>query len=312
MERLVVEGWAPEYGSSVEQVGSLTPTEGSVDVRVEDRPWEPIEGRDDGVETVAFVDGVERIDARLVMDTDDGPVTGICGSYGVGAVVWDRTVPASEITDRRIERIAVMTRGRRVDLPAAGPGLAYRSESVPGDDPAALHDRFGEARRDAEAALTALLASRGVFVVADGTLYKPAPTAEVVGFAKSHRVSYLPGPPGAIVGRLAPGQRTPLFTIKDYRRYSWYVCLARPRFGHSWSGIARCEAPAGLAIERAAVLADRTAAVLPAVASEAHIDPRAPQNLVPIAALERDLRHHLGDPGLVLRRLRAAVQEAAA
>jgi hypothetical protein len=312
MERLVVEGWAPEYGASVEQVGDLAPVAGSVDVAVEDRPWQPVDGRDDAVETIAFVDGVERIDARLVLDTGDGPVTGICGSYGVGAVVWDRVARSSEITERRIERLAVMSQGREAAIPPAGPALTYRTESVPGDDPGAVHDRFGAARRGAEAALTARLASRGMFVIADGTLSHAPATAEVVGFAKSHRISYLPGESGAIIADLAPGQRTPLFTIKDYRRYSWYVCLARPRFGHSWSGIARCEAPAGLPIERVAVLADRTAAVLPQVASEPHLDPRAPQNLIPIAALERDLRHLLGDPGLVLRRIRAAVQEAAA
>ena len=54
-------------------------------------------------------------------------------------------------------------------------------------------------------------------------------------------------------------------------------------------------------------LADRSTAVLPTVASEPHLDPRAPQNLIPIAALERDLRHRLGDAGLVLRHVRAAV-----
>jgi hypothetical protein len=32
---------------------------------------------------------------------------------------------------------------------------------------------------------------------------------------------------------------------------------------------------------------------------------------VPIAALERDLRHRLGDPGLVLRALRSALEAAA-
>jgi hypothetical protein len=45
------------------------------------------------------------------------------------------------------------------------------------------------------------------------------------------------------------------------------------------------------------------------VASEAHLDPRAPQNLVPIAALERHLRHRMGDQGLVYRALRLALAE---
>jgi hypothetical protein len=58
-------------------------------------------------------------------------------------------------------------------------------------------------------------------------------------------------------------------------------------------------------------MADRTAAVLPIVGSEPHIDARAPQNLVPIGALERELRHRMGDPGLVYRALRLAVTERA-
>ena len=53
-------------------------------------------------------------------------------------------------------------------------------------------------------------------------------------------------------------------------------------------------------------IADRVTAVVPAVASEPHIDPRAPQNLVPIAALERELRRRMGDPAIVYRALRAA------
>ena len=33
-----------------------------------------------------------------------------------------------------------------------------------------------------------------------------------------------------------------LFTISEYRRYSWYVRLAHVPGGHAWSGIVRCEA----------------------------------------------------------------------
>jgi hypothetical protein len=54
------------------------------------------------------------------------------------------------------------------------------------------------------------------------------------------------------------------------------------------------------------VLANRTAALLPRFRSEPHIDPRAPQNLVPIGALERQLRARLGDRDLIYRALRAA------
>ena len=63
-----------------------------------------------------------------------------------------------------------------------------------------------------------------------------------MGYIKSHRVTYLSPERDVVVGALAPGQRTPLFTISDYRRYSWYVRLPRVLGGHSWSGIVRCEA----------------------------------------------------------------------
>jgi hypothetical protein len=69
----------------------------------------------------------------------------------------------------------------------------------------------------------------------------------------------------------------------------------------------RCEASGRLPREEASTIADRTAAVLPLVGSEPHVDPRAPQNLVPIGALERELRHRMGDRGLVYRALRHAV-----
>lgn len=312
MSRLHVEGWAPEYGAAVDPVDELAPAEGSVDVTVEERPWEPIAGSDDGVARVAFVDGVRRIDARLLLDADTGPVAGLCASYGVGAVVWDRRVPRSEVVGATVGRVAVLGSGQAPGLPPLPTPLVYTPLSVPDDDPKSLTNAVHDAMRRAEARLAEQLAEDGVFVVADGPLYEYTP-GDKVGYVKSHHRTYLAGEHAAIVGLLPAGHRTPLFTIGEggYRRYSWYLRLADRGAGHSWSGIVRCEASA--ALERAVVanLADRCAAVLPLVGSEPHIDPRAPQNLVPIAALERHLRHLLGDAGLVLRSLRSALGEAA-
>jgi hypothetical protein len=67
----------------------------------------------------------------------------------------------------------------------------------------------------------------------------------------------------------------------------------------------RCETSAELPLADVRTLADRTAATLPRFASRPHKDPRAPQNLYPIAGLERELRRRLGDPGLLYRALRA-------
>ncbi len=312
MARLFVEGWTPEYGASVEPDEDLRPAEGSVDVEVEDRPWEPVAGIDDGIPKIAFVDGVRRIDARLVLDEPDGPVPGICGTYAVGAVLWDRVTPRSEVIEARVERLALLTGGRTPRLPPLGLGLGFAGAAVPDDDPASLVRGFHDAMRRAEARLAEELALGGFFVVADGPLYEYTDT-DKMGYVKSHRRAYLPPEKATILGDLGAGERTPLFTIGEarYRRYSWYVRLADRNDGHSWSGLARCEASTGLGADAVVALADRSAAVLPGVASEGHIDPRAPQNLVPIAALEKDLRHRMGDAGLVLRALRTALAAAA-
>ena len=52
--------------------------------------------------------------------------------------------------------------------------------------------------------------------------------------------------------------------------------------------------------------ADLVSSCLPRFASAAHKEPRAPQNLTPIAGLEHRLRHLLGDPVLLERSLRLA------
>jgi len=306
MARIFVEGWSPEYGSPLDQDDALAPAEGSVDTTVEIADWEPIEGRDDGMERVAFVDGVRRVDARLTLDDPiTGPIPGICGTFAVGATIWDRPARRSQIEAVRIERWAVLAGGRPETMPPVALEPGYRTTTCASDDPLSLMRELHTKMRRAEGAAASALAN-GCFVVADGPLNEL--TAQpTVGYIKSHRVTYLPPEANAVVAQLAPGQRTPLFTIADYRRYSWYVRLAVLPGGHSWTGIVRCEASGQLPTEEVRTIADRTAALLPTVASEAHIDPRAPQNLVPIAALERELRHLMGDQRMVYRTLRAAV-----
>jgi hypothetical protein len=70
--------------------------------------------------------------------------------------------------------------------------------------------------------------------------------------------------------------------------------------------VVRCECSSDLTPKAAIALADSATATLPRFASEPHKDPRAPQNLYPIGALERELRRRLGDQQLVYRALRIA------
>ena len=311
MARLFVEPWDPGYGSPMEADAHLTPAESTIDAGVETSDWAPIDGVDDGITDIAFVDGVRRIDARVTIDDPSGPIPGICGTLAVGATHWNRQVPVSEVRDVRIERMAVLGSGRGEVFPPVGLQPEYTTVAIPDTDPDHLIGEIHDRMRRLEGETATRLATDGCFVVADGPLHALS-AQTTVGYVKSHRVTYLPPEKNAVVAALEPGQRTPLFTLSEYQRYSWYLRLAHITGGHSWTGIVRCEASGGLPLAEVRVIADRTAAVLPLTSSAGHIDPRAPQNLVPIGALESELRHQMGDPMLVNRALREAVMKETA
>ncbi len=139
----------------------------------------------------------------------------------------------------------------------------------------------------------------------DGRLRAPGHPPGTVGYVKSHAARYLEDQQHGVVAALLPGQRTPVFCLQQVRSttLSWYLRLPGGT-GHPWAGVVRCEVSNDVAPARAVALADRTCLALPAYASLRHKDSRAPQNLVPVGALERRLRHVLGDAHLLERHLR--------
>ena len=76
---MFVEG-SPEYGAPFDPDEQMAPAEGTIDPTVELTDWEPLEGVDDGIDQIGFVDGVRRIDARLLLDDPvSGPTPGSAG-----------------------------------------------------------------------------------------------------------------------------------------------------------------------------------------------------------------------------------------
>jgi hypothetical protein len=153
----------------------------------------------------------------------------------------------------------------------------------------------------------------------DGPLRGRTHLDRTIGYVKTHHTTYLPREQAAIVTALRPGERTPAFTMgTSWRRNSWYLRL--PPEGSSgrtpsgrqlpvaapWAGVVRLECSAELPLPEVRRLASLSALLLPPLASSPHKDPRAPQNLVPIGGLERELRRRLGDQQLLYRSLRAA------
>lgn len=304
---LAIEGWSPEYGAPVEGDPDEAPA-AHVDAGAEvpEDEWRPLgPGPDAWVpDCVDFVDGVRRIEARIWITGADGDARlGICASYAAGVVRCDRKA--------KIQTVDV---GRGVFGLAPVPDLVTRAGNFAGcpvseDDINQLVNGLQERMRQLEVKVAEAVGPAGseALVVLDGPLRGGQRIPGAIGYIKSHRVQYLATGLRAVVASLAPGQRSPTFLLQTkWTRFSWYMRLSEAA-GHPWAGIVRCEAWSESGLERVRELADATAAALPRFASEPHKDDRAPQNLYPIAGLERELRRRLGDRGMVLRALQRAV-----
>jgi hypothetical protein len=320
--RFTIDPWDPAYGSSAEPGAGagplgLTPTETDVNLDVETPAarWAavPAPARLTRAAVTAapviFVDGVRRVEARgwierSVADADalaDQPLAepALFASYAAGAVrrgVWS---PSPEVADVATT-VGVFRAGAAVD------GTPERLTLALQDAMGAVEVAVAERARRSGGDEAPGGSGEEILVVVDGPLRGRQHLPNAVGLIKTHHVSYLPPACERIVADLGAGERTPVFAMRSsWSRHSWYLRLPGPVSG-PFSGIVRCEAPADLAPAAVVGLADRTSALLPRYASVPHKDSRAPQNLFPIAGLERALRHRLGDPAIVYRSLRNA------
>jgi hypothetical protein len=308
-----VDPWDPGYGMAYgdELTADGRPestAELVLDLELAEDHWQPLTADTAGPvpDTVLFLDGVRRIDARVwVHGADPQPAPGIAASYAAGLVCCNGS---ARITDVAVERGLFTAAPDAADLASRHGVYPARRAAGPGLDKLSL--ALQQRLSDTEVQLAMLFrkenpdASDLLFV--DGPLRGRTHLDRTIGYIKTHHTSYLPPPQAATVAALQPGQRTPAFTMgTSWRRNSWYVRLPGTS-GAPWSGVVRLECSAELPVPEVRQLADLSARLLPPLASAAHKDPRAPQNLVPIGGLERELRRRLGDQQLLYRSLRAA------
>ncbi len=262
-----------------------------------------------GLPPLAFVDGVRRGEASLYRHdpTTHEIVHGVAGAHACGAVISEGTAPLV-FRDIRIRRLVIWGGGQKPELSPALGGFEWEADSILADSPKDLLKRLHDGMRTAEATLAEILGKKGYLTVIDGPLpYGRVIDAPILGYIKTHHKAQLAPMDHKRVPDLAPGERTSLFAKKDHC-YSTYLRLApRGAFSGPWAGIVRLEIPIGVGLKAAKQEADRAAFFLPRFAGIAHKDPRAPQNLQPIGALEGHLRHLLGDPRLAGRAVREAV-----
>jgi hypothetical protein len=296
MMRFAVESWAPDYGVSGEADRETeVPTDTDVEVS---GPWTGIAPEARPAAEVCFVDGVRRVDANVwIEQPDDVPAYGVCATYAAGAV---RCAAAAEVVVAMVERSLFTAAVGATDIETIHG--RYTAHPAVGNSPEELWLRIQERMGALEGTVSAEV-SGSELVVVDGPLSHHAHVPSAVGYIKTHHVHYLPIERRPILMTLEPGRRSPLFLIGGgSTRYSWYLRLA-PGAG-STGGLVRCEITANRSVEEARSVADVVTATLPRFASAPHKDPRAPQNLYPIAGLERDLRRRLGDQFVMERALR--------
>jgi hypothetical protein len=319
--RIALDPWGGDYAGQITvspEVDSEDTSVQALDEQIEDRPWKPVPPAPPFLpQETAVVDGVMRTDAPAMVMEGDRRALALFGSYATGAVVLNAQVHIKHDRVTRLfiagsnwpdpESVNVISENA---LPLRYEGMSAKAET---------YDKLREAltaeMRQSEAKVAEALSGPESLILADGNLTFFGGSSSVVGVIKTIHRMYLSPKRATILERLQPGERTPLFRIVSGRKsdgysvFSCYLRLVQPqRIELPFAGLVRLEVKASLGPTNAVALLDQAAVKVFALASRAPKDPRAPQNLIPIGGLERQLRHKLGDPQLILRRIKNTLQ----
>lgn len=316
MIQLRADPWRPDHGVGAEVSFEDEMTHAVTDPTVEATDWsKPISPPPCPQDAVVFVDGVMRTELRVMASDGDKRAWGLIGSFAAGAVRCDG-VAAFVAEDRPVGRAFLL--GGRIEAPdlevrIGAAKLSYECRATTDDSPTGLRRGLQRLMLAEEQRLAALLAG-DTLVFADGPLHldSSAGKARVVGVVKRMVSAYLEGAEAALLTRLQPGERTPLFGLGNniLDRYAWYVrLLPQSDAWHELAGLVRCEVRMEIGLEEATRIANMVACHLPTFAGRPGMDPRAPQNLTPVGALEARLKHRLGSSMLIGRALTARLVE---
>jgi uncharacterized protein len=305
---LRADPWTPDHGMGFETVLDEPPAR--ADPFVETRDWDhPIAPDPGGEGPIRFVDGVRRVEQRLIATEDERRGHALFGTYAAGTVRTDGRAAFGTCVVRHALVLGSRLHRDDVRLRVGATDLLYRAVTDPGSEPDDPLHRLQKEMQTTETELAIDAAAEdGELVLADGRWTSQQPTASpVVGVVKRWSRAYLVPEHEALVARLGAGQRTPLFGLakpdEPLGRFAWYarLCAVRPEW-HDHAGVVRCEVRVGVGLEQARALADRVTALLPRFAGRTS-DPRYPQNLAPVGALETHLQHRMGHRGMIRRAL---------
>lgn len=239
-------------------------------------------------EPLYFLDGRERAEGLIA----EGERLALLGCVAAGVVGWERG--GMRLLPPVVRRVGV-----GLEKPLFVGELVYEPAPAAGEGLEGLQEGLRQARAGLERELARGLV--GGLLVVDGPV-RTVREGPVLGYIKTHWARYLPKEQEGLLRRLAPGERTPLFRVrrKGMELASWYLRLPLAPEGvrPPESGLLRVETPL-LGDFRA--LADLSLSLFPALASHPVKDSRAPQNLLPVGGLERELARRMGSREVVGR-----------
>jgi hypothetical protein len=324
-----LDPWSADYGASLlstPETEALLQERVRIDTSVEmnEPEWRPIDCSENAVEqtvTVAFVDGVRRIESNLIFETNSGFLYGAFGACAAGGVVLQ---PGQ--LNAGSDSFAVTSVKRYLFAPAElpledtiylplhfpeGASIPVNVHKIAGYDPAQPLAELQQLMRQEEASVTDILHASGEskLVIADGPLNLILMKAHLAGFIKSLHSLYLPPFLYSLLPELRKFERTPMFLIETIDpvpgaidRYGSYVRIGEPGPQQSsLAGIARLEVSGDLEIDAAIELLNACGAIVPKYASQFGRDPRAPQNLIPLSFVETELRRLMGNSEIIKR-----------
>jgi uncharacterized protein len=337
--KLRLDPWATEYDTAFHADAGEEGTRPTITPDLELSRWRPIRpapAADPGVDCLLFLDGSRRSEARVLLEDERRQVAfGALGSFGVGVVdCCSRRSRRARFLDldecvqvAGVERLCTLSSGRSLPdfevVPKLRRTLGRLSYRVVTTDKTEAEDVMRElqfAMLRAEAKLAARLtdAFPHALVVTDGPRPRMGSAPRVVGYVKTIHALPLSQDHLDAVRELEEGQRSPIYLRTDHdlsqQTFEWFLRLRDPRpWLYSFAGMVRLQADAGSQPEarlpEVQRLADWLAITLPHYATRAHQDPRAPQQLLPVRALESELRRRMGHPQVVRRRIMQHLQE---
>ncbi|MBB6099268.1 hypothetical protein HNR42_002706 [Deinobacterium chartae] len=331
--RIRLDPWPSETQS---QQLELKPFERPVLQDLESPRWEAVAPKPipESLEYVSVVDGSPRMEARLTLEEGGRLFFGGYGAYAVGAVELDphgrRPAVLRHVAAKRILATGGDLRLDPTPLSPRNPhtgDLIYHCVSLPENTVDTPRHVLQRAMLEAEQNLSHDLSSNveeideegaplTTLTLQDGPVRGRNSGRAVLGYVKTLQTQYLSSDREYLLAELKPGERTPVIHFnypgEEQGRYSWYVrlCDAAP-YQHVFAGVMRLEMHAPHETDRiprsVQLIADLSGELLCRLASRPHKDPRAPQNLIPTHALEVAVRRAMGDPALVMRRIRQHV-----